>query len=213
MKITIGIADDHTLFLKSLSTLINSFPSFNVILEALNGEELLSRLRTANPLPDILLLDVNMPVLNGIRTSARITRDHPSIKTIALSMKSDDTTVIGMLRSGCCAYLVKDIHPDELEKALLEVQARGYYNADAFNLSYRRLAQLAQEEMTPELSAREKQFLTHACSDLTYKEIAALMFLSERTIDGYRDALFQKLNVKSRVGMALEAIRKNLVPL
>ena len=99
MKITIGIADDHTLFLKSLSTLINSFPSFRVVLEALNGEDLLSKLRTANPIPDILLLDVNMPVLNGIRTSARITREHPNIKTIALSMKSDDTTVIGMLRT------------------------------------------------------------------------------------------------------------------
>lgn len=213
MKITIGIADDHTLFLKSLSTLINSFPSFRVVLEALNGEDLLTKLRTANPIPDILLLDVNMPVLNGIRTSARISKEHPSIKTIALSMKSDDTTVIGMLRTGCCAYLLKDIHPDELEKALLEVQTRGYYNADDFNLSYRRLVQKAQEEKIPEISTREKEFLTHACSDLTYKEIAALMFLSERTIDGYRDALFQKLNVKSRVGMALEAIRRNLVAL
>jgi DNA-binding NarL/FixJ family response regulator len=211
MKITIGIADDHTLFLKSLSTLINSFPSFQVVLEALNGEDLLSRLRTADPIPEILLLDVNMPVLNGIRTSARIAKDYPSIKRIALSMKSDDTTVIGMLRTGCCAYLLKDIHPDELEKALLEVKTRGYYNADPFNLNYRRLLQKAQEEKTPELSDREMEFIAHACSDLTYKEIAALMFLSERTIDGYRDSLFQKLNVKSRVGMALEAIRRNLV--
>ena len=96
---------------------------------------------------------------------------------------------------------------------MLEVQTRGYYNADDFNLSYRRLVQKAQDEKMPEISAREKEFLTHACSDLTYKEIAALMFLSERTIDGYRDALFQKLNVKSRVGMALEAIRRNLVAL
>jgi len=210
MKITIGIADDHTLFLKSLSALISSIPAFQVILEAGNGQELLSKLRPGNPVPDILLLDVNMPVLNGIRTSARLARDHASIKTIALSMKADDTTIIGMLKTGCCAYLLKDIHPDELEKALHEVYNRGYYNADPFNLGYRRRAQQANDEM-PDITAREKEFLTHACSDLTYKEIAALMFLSERTVDGYRDSLFQKFNVKSRVGMALEAIRRNLV--
>jgi DNA-binding NarL/FixJ family response regulator len=213
MKITIGIADDHTLFLKSLSTLINSIPAFQVILEARNGQDLLTMLRPGNPIPDIVLLDVNMPVLNGIRTSARLTRDYPSIKTIALSMKGEDNTIIGMLKTGCCAYLLKDIHPDELEKALHEVYTRGYYNADDFNLTWRRDGQDGNEEKLPEISAREKEFLTHACSDLTYKEIAALMFLSERTIDGYRDSLFQKLNVKSRVGMALEAIRRNLVPL
>jgi DNA-binding NarL/FixJ family response regulator len=213
MKINIGIADDHTLFLKSLSTLINGIPGFQVVLEALNGEDLLAQLGPGKPVPDILLLDVTMPVLNGIRTSALIAKQYPSIRTVALSMKGDDTTIISMFRAGCCAFLLKDIHPDELEKALMEVHTRGYYNADSANLNHRRRVQKAEEHSVADLSPREKEFLTHACSDLTYKEIAALMFVSERTIDGYRDSLFQKLNVKSRVGMALEAIRSNMVAL
>lgn len=211
MKISIGIADDHMLFLRSLSTLINSNPAFEVILEAVNGEDLLAQLGHGKPIPNILLLDVNMPVLNGIKTAERITKEHPSIKTVALSMKSDDTSIISMLKAGCCAYLLKDIHPDELEKALMEIYTTGYYNADAVNLNHRRRVQETPEEKVPQLSAREKEFLAHACSDLTYKEISALMFVSERTIDGYRDSLFQKFNVKSRVGMALEAIRRNMV--
>ena len=213
MKITIGIADDHMLFLKSLSTLIDSLPSFQVILEALNGQDLLNRLASGQPAPDILLLDVSMPVMNGIVTATQIARDYPTVKTVALSMKADDTSIISMLKAGCCAYLLKEIHPDELGKALLAIHTHGYYNADAVNLNSRHLIQKADADSTPDLSAREKDFLRHACSDLTYKEIAALMYVSERTIDGYRDSLFQKLNVKSRVGMALEAIRQNLVVL
>lgn len=213
MKITIGIADDHTLFLRSLSILINSIPSFEVILEALNGEELLTQLRRSGPIPDIILLDVGMPVLNGIKTAAMLAKDYPTIKTAALSMKADDTTIISMFKAGCCAYLLKEIRPDELEKALMEIYSHGYYNADAINLNHRRLIQKSNDDKALALTVREKVFLKHACSDLTYKEIATLMFLSERTIDGYRDALFEKMNVKSRVGMALEAIRQNLVSL
>ena len=213
MKITIGIADDHTLFLTSLSKLIGSMPAFEVVLEALNGEELLTKLRQGGPVPDILLLDVGMPVLNGIKTAAMLAKDYPTVKTVALSMKGDDTTVISMFKAGCCAYLLKEIGPDELEKALMEIDSHGCYNADPINLNYRRFLQKSNEDKTLQLTAREKEFLKHACSDLTYKEIATLMYLSERTIDGYRDTLFEKMNVKSRVGMALEAIRQNLVSL
>jgi DNA-binding NarL/FixJ family response regulator len=213
MKITIGIADDHALFLSSLSILINSIPSFEVILEALNGEELLTQLRRGGRIPDIILLDVGMPVLNGIKTAAMLTQDYPTIKTAALSMLAEDTTVISMFKAGCCAYLLKEIRPDELEKALMEIYSYGYYNADAINLNHQRHSYKSNGTKALTLTAREKEFLKHACSDLTYKEIATLMFLSERTIDGYRDSLFEKMNVKSRVGMALEAIRQNLVSL
>ena len=154
-----------------------------------------------------------MPVLNGIKTAEMLAKDFSTIKTVALSMKADDTTIISMLKAGCCAYLLKEIRPDELEKALIEIYTHGYYNADAINLNYRRLIQKSNDDKALALSPREKEFLKHACSDLTYKEIATMMFLSERTIDGYRDSLFIKLNVKSRVGMAMEAIRLNLVSL
>lgn len=212
MKINIGIVDDHQLFLKSLSILIESFPTFDIVVDALNGESLITKLASAKVLPDIILLDVNMPVMDGAKTASVISVKYPLIKLVALSMKDDDTSVINMIKAGCCAYLLKDIHPDELEKALNEVYSKGYYNADISNINYRRLIMKTKEESIV-FTERERTFLKLACSDLTYKQISAEMHLSERTIDGYREALFEKLNVQSRVGMVLEALRRNLVSL
>jgi len=118
-----------------------------------------------------------------------------------------------MIKAGCCAYLLKDIHPDELDKALHEIYNKGYYNADAANINFRRLLQHQQREDELHLSDKEKEFLKLSCSDATYKQIAATMHVSERTVDGYRESLFRKLSVQSRTGMALEAIRRNLVSL
>ena len=211
MTINIGIADDHQLFLKSVSILIESFPGFKITVDALNGEILMKKLEHARLLPDIILLDVNMPVMDGPKTAASLSDAFPVIKLVALSMKEDDASVIRMIKNGCCAYLLKDIHPDELEKALMEVHKTGYYNADVSNIRYRRLIMKQQEEEKLHLSDRELVFLKLACSDLTYKSIAEKMHLAERTIDGYRESIFQKLNVQSRVGMVLEALRRNLV--
>jgi DNA-binding NarL/FixJ family response regulator len=211
MSITIGVVDDEQLFVKALSTLIDLIPPFKVILDALDGEELLNRLSIAPTLPDILLIDVNMKPMDGPRVARQIREKYPLIRMSALSTRDDDATVIRMIKSGCCAYLSKDIHPDDLEKALLEIYEKGYYNADVININYRRLLQHSQKE--DPLTEREKTFLQLACSELSYKQVAAEMYLSERTIDGYRESVFQKLNVQSRVGMVLEAIRRNLVSL
>jgi len=210
MKIKIGIADDQQLFLRSLSNLISSFNDFEVVCEALNGEELLKCLASLSTMPDIILTDVRMPVMDGPTAVAKISIAHPGIRMVALSMKEDDHSILSMLRAGCSAYLLKDVHPRDLEKALLEVHNTGYYNSDTLSLHYRRLLRRGENDEI-KLTDREKTFLQLACSDFTYKEIAAKMFLSEKTIDGYREALFLKLNVKSRVGMALEAIRQELV--
>jgi DNA-binding NarL/FixJ family response regulator len=213
MKINIAIADDHQLFLKSLSILIESFSDFEIVADAMNGEILLKKLEGLPTLPDIILIDVNMPVLDGSATAKIIAEKYPSVKQVALSMKDDDTSVIQMIRAGCCAYLLKEIHPDELEKALNEIHKSGYYNADISNIRYRQLLRKQQAEEQLLLSERELCFLKYACSDLTYKQIADRMHLAERTIDGYRENLFQKLNVQSRVGMVLEALRRKLVDL
>lgn len=211
--INIGIVDDHQLFLKSLSLLISTIKDFDVCLEALDGKELISKLEAAKQLPDILLIDVNMPVMDGRKTAGYVHAHYPQIKMVALSMKDDDSSVLGMLREGCCAYLLKDIHPNELEKAIHEIDKKGYYNADACNINFRRLLIQSKKEEALHLTDREKQFIQLACSDLTYKQIAGDMHVSERTVDGYREALFEKLNVQSRVGLALEAIRRNLATL
>ncbi len=211
--ITLAIADDHQLFLKSLSLLISSFHKFQIITDALNGKDLISKIKALKQQPDMVLLDVNMPVMDGIKTAQVLLENYPLIKIVALSMKDDDHTIINMLKAGACAYLLKDIHPDELEKALLEIWEKGYYNADSLNIHFRRIQMKQSGDKQLRLSEKEIAFLQLACSDLTYKQIASQMYLSERTIDGYREALFEKLSVQSRTGMALEAIRRRLVSL
>lgn len=211
MKISIGVVDDHQLFLKSLSLMLKSFKVYDVVVEALNGRDLQDKLQQSKVVPSIMLIDVNMPEMNGMETAKWMTANYPETKLVALSMNDTDTIIIDMIKAGCCAYLLKETHPDELEKALNEIHTKGYYNADASNINFRRLLQSEKEAV--HLNEKEKQFLQLACSDLTYREIAALMFLSERTIDGYREALFRKLKVESRVGLAMEAIRRGLVTL
>lgn len=211
MKIPIGIVDDHQLFLKSLSMMLKSFLVYEVVLEGLNGKEVQTKLALLETPPDIMLIDVNMPVMNGVETAKWLHNNYPQMKLVALSMNDNDAIVIEMIKAGCCAYLLKETHPNELEKALQEIHAKGYYNADTSNINFRRL--LISEKESVNITEKERQFLQHASSDLTYKEIAALMFLSERTIDGYRETLFNKLKVQSRVGLVMEAIRKGLVTL
>ena len=211
MTVSIGIADDQQLFVKSLTALISTFESFDITIEALSGEELLKKLEANKQHPDIILLDVKMPVMGGRKTAAAISSTYPLIKLVALSQEDEDTIVIDMLKAGCCAYLLKDIHPDELEKALTEIHTKGYYNADSANINYRRLILHEQKKKKNQLTQMELDFLALACTDLTYKQIAVEMHKSERTIDGYRESVFEKLNVRSRVGMAMEAIRNGLV--
>lgn len=213
MKITVGIADDQLLFMKSLSTLIETFPDFEVVMESQHGEDLCRKLVASSHPPDILLLDVEMPVMNGPATAAFVAARFPLIRMVALSMKDDEMSIIKMIRAGCCAYLCKDMHPNDLEIALSEVSATGYYNSDERNSRYRKLTQEAVRSAGCGLTDRETKFLRLACSDMTYKQIASEMHLSERTIDGYRESLFEKFNVQSRVGMVLEGLRRELVSL
>jgi DNA-binding NarL/FixJ family response regulator len=149
--------------------------------------------------------------MDGAKATEAVLKLYPTVKVVALSMKDNDATIIEMLKAGCCAYLLKDIHPTELEKALREIFTTGVYYNDASNVNYRRL--LLQSEQKQTLTDREREFLSLACSDLTYKAIAVKMNVTERTVDGYREILFNKLNVQSRTGMVLEGLRRQLVTL
>lgn len=209
-KATIGLVDDHQLFLKSLVLMLESFKNYEVVIEALNGKDLQEKLTAKTIVPDIMLIDVSMPVMNGIETAQWLSTNYPAMKLVALSMNNDEYAVIAMLKAGCCAYLLKDAHPNELENALKEIIEKGFYNSDASNINFRKLL-ANQVNEKPLLNEKEKEFLGLACSDLTYKQIAGLMKVSERAVDNYRENLFEKLNVQSRVGMALEAIIKGLV--
>ncbi len=208
MKTTIGLVDDHQLFLKSLSLMLENFGEYCVVVEAQNGKDLQQKMLQHSKVPDMMLIDVNMPEMNGVETTKWLSTTYPAMQLIALSMNDKDETIVAMFKAGCCAYLLKDTHPNELEKAMQEVRTKGYYNADASNINFRRLLLKSDEKPEITLTGKESQFLQYACSELTYKEIADKMNLSPRTIDGYRESLFEKFHVQSRVGLCLEAIRK-----
>ncbi len=165
---------------------------------------------TLSAMPNVMLIDVNMPVMNGVETAKWLKENFPTIKLAALSMNDNEQSIIDMFRAGCCAYLFKDTHPNDFELALHQIFEKGYYNSDHHHLNFSRLLATQLAEVVP-LTDKEMEFLALACSDKTYRQVAAVMKLSERTVDGYREALFRKFNVQSRTGMALEAIRRGLV--
>jgi DNA-binding NarL/FixJ family response regulator len=194
--------------------LLKSFTNFEVVLEASNGVDLQQKIKAAKNLDlDILLVDVSMPQMDGLQTTSWLKENYPSVRLIALSMNDKESVIIDMLKNGCCAYLFKDTHPDELERALKEVYTKGFYNSDASILGYRNMMQTEEKTEDIVLSNLEIEFLGLASSDLTYKEIAKVMNVTERTIDGYREMLFQKFRVQSRTGMVLEGLRRGLVKL
>lgn len=213
MKIKIGLVDDHQLFLKSLSLMLLTLGDYDVVVEAFNGQDLQRKIAQVKETPDIILLDVNMPVMDGIITAAWLRTSFPLIKLVALTMNDHDNSIIQMFRNGCCAYLLKDVHPTELNKALKQVYSSGYYNADSARFNAGRLLVKAEKDPRLHLTVKEKSFLQLACSEKTYKHIAIEMGVAERTVDGYRESLFRKFGVQSRVGLCLEALRRDLVSL
>lgn len=212
-KINIALADDHQLFLKSLSMMVSSFANCNVVAEAANGKLLLQKIEALPSPPDIVLLDVVMPEMNGPATAAYIEEHYPTIKIIAISMNDDEISILKMIRNGACSYLFKDTNPEVLEHAINEVHQKGYFNADAFLTNYSKLMKYEKSLESAKPSPREQQLLELSASDLTYAQIAKQMGLSEYTVDGHRKALFEKLNVQSRTGMVLEAMRRKLITL
>lgn len=210
-KNTVVIVDDHSLLARSLAKLINSFPNFSVLFIAKNGMELQTEMADREILPEIILLDINMPIMDGFETLEWLGVSHPNIKVLALSMEDDEQTILKMLRKGANGYLLKDIHPEILNEALIELQQKGYYHSE-------KVAETLLHSLTPDEDERmldfkenELTFMRLACSEMTYKEIADVMDLSPKTIDGYRQDLFKRLNIKNRVGLVIYALKKNLI--
>lgn len=210
---TVALVDDHSLFVRSLEKLINSFPNFKVVFHAKNGLQLQEKLEKSDQPPEIILLDINMPVMDGFETAEWLMMNHPDIKVLALSMEDDEQTVLKMLRRGVKGYLLKDIHPEILNTALKELHEKGYYHSD--KVSETLLHSLTPDEEGRILDFKENEltFIKLACSEMTYKEIANVMDLSPKTIDGYRQDLFKRLKIKNRVGLVIFALKKNLIQL
>lgn len=210
---SIAIVDDHQIVSEAIAGLINALPQFNVLFEVRNGKELLQKLSNKKNIPDLILLDINMPIMNGFETGAWLQENLPKVPFVALSMNDDDESIIKMLKLGAKGYLIKDIDSDELLIALDEVLKKGFYYTDLVTskLLHNLSNEASPKGKVPQLKEKEMEFIKLACTEMTYKEIAEAMFVSPKTVDGYRDDLFQKLNIKNRIGLAMYAIKQGWV--
>jgi two-component system invasion response regulator UvrY len=211
-KIKVAIADDHTLLRNALARLVNSFDGYTVLMEADNGKDLRNKIMQ-HLVPDLVLLDINMPEMDGFETTQWLRKNHPYIKILALSMLSDEKTIIKIFRLGATGYLLKNTDADELKMALDAVINKNVYLSEyvSAKLVSGLHVDTGENDKPVLLNERERDFLRWACTELTYKDIAEKMNVSPRTVDDYRQSLFTKLNVHSRVGLVMYAIRNKIV--
>lgn len=213
-KVKVALADDHVMLRNGLAGLITNL-GFDVLFECNNGKELVNKLNKEN-LPDIILMDINMPEMDGYDATLWVKNNYPLIHVLALSMYDDENAIIRMLKNGARGYIMKESDPLELKRAIDDVITKGVHYSEI--VTGRLLHSIYQVEepnngtkQMLNMNEREIEFLKLASTEMTYREIADAMHLSPRTIDGYRDALFEKLNVRNRVGLVLFAIKHSIV--
>lgn len=209
----VALVEDHTMVRRALVRLLEDM-GFSVCLDCSDGQDLMNRI-DRNNLPDVVLMDINMPVMNGYETTRWLSDTFPLVKVLALSMLDREEDVIRMIRNGARGYIVKDSDPAVLNKAINTLMTEHFYYSDLLSGALvHRIRKMDEEGLgggTVKLKEREVEFLKYACTEMTYKQIADVMCLSPRTVDGYRDDLFEKLAVTSRVGLVLYAIKNGIV--
>lgn len=214
---TVALIDDHVLLRNGLANLIETLGDYKVLFQADNGKQFVETVQNGT-VPDIVLIDINMPVMDGYETATWIRENKLKISILALSMYDDENSIIKMFKAGAKGYILKDCDPSELKTALEALVTKGfYYNEMITGKLIHTINTLDEKEiqsrMLAKLNDREIAFLKLVCSEYTYKEIAEKMFVSTRTVDGYRDSLFEKLEVKSRVGLVMFAIKNGVISL
>jgi two-component system invasion response regulator UvrY len=212
--IKVALVDDHILLRSALASLINRFDECTVVIEVSNGNELVEKLQPGLT-PDVILLDLNMPKMDGMETAQWLQQNRPEIHILMLTMYDSEIALIRLLQAGVKGFLKKDIHPDELRFAIQSVMQSGFYyshNATGklVNL-FRKQSENSIAFGKNQLSKSDIDFLKLASTELTYKEIAQQMKLNPRAVDNLRDSLFQRLAVKSRVGLVMYGIKHGLV--
>lgn len=206
-KIKIAIVDDHTLFRNGVAALMAEFNELEVVFEAENGSQMQQMLLKPPP-PQVILMDINMPLMDGYAATKWLKEQQPHIKVLALSMFDDDTAVIRMIKCGASGYVLKESKPGELLLAIKTIYEKGVYINEL--VSGKLVRSVTEDDGLAGFSKKELEFLKLCCSELTYKQIADKLFVSPRTVDNYREALFSKLNIKSRTGLVLYAIQNKI---
>jgi DNA-binding NarL/FixJ family response regulator len=215
-KINVIITDDHKLFRKGIIALLEDFDFIGETNEASNGAELLEMLAKMKTLPDVILLDLRMPVMDGLEAHNNIKKLYPEIKVIILTMEDDEHYILHLISEGVNGYLLKNADPDEMEKAILKVVENGYYFSENIStLVVKGMVKKDMSEVLPnlDLNERELQILELICKEFTAAEIAEELNLSVRTVEGYRQKLIDKTGVKNIAGLVIFAVKNNLFPL
>lgn len=213
--VKLGLVDDHIIFRKALASFFNSLPNFQVIFEANNGIDLKRQIQQARE-ADLVILDIHMPEMNGFETAAFLLHQQPAVKILVVSMLPEKHHLEKLLQVGISGYVQKDADIEELQLAIEQIMLKGHYlNPGSYlhllsERSTKEKEELAAAQQAAQLSDREKEFLRWLCTDKGYKEIAQEMYVSPRTIDGYRDTLLKKLKVHSRIGLVTFAIRQGI---
>lgn len=213
-EVSIALVDDHVMLRNGLVNLIKEL-GFKVLFEANEGFDFICKLTDCG-VPDLVLMDINMPKMDGYETCAWLKMNHPDVKVLALSMFDEEDSIMRMIRNGARGYVLKDCEFSELRLAIDAVVSKGFHYSERVTGRLVHSIQqqddkVAEQSLVKSLTNREQEFIRFAATDLTYKQIADQMRVSPRTVDGYRDDLFDKLQVKSRVGLVLFAIKNRIV--
>ncbi|MDZ4810402.1 MAG: response regulator transcription factor [Bacteroidota bacterium] len=213
-KIKIAIADDYKIFREGLKVGLSAEENFDVILEADNGEELLKALETATP--DVILMDLKMPLMDGMEATKAVRKKYPTIKVLVVTMYDDDKFIIHLMENGANGYLLKNTEPDEIKKSIYAVHENGYYFNDLVNKALLKKLVLKNNlkpsfNQNVELTEREMEVLKLICEEKTAAEIAKYIFLSPRSVEGIRQRLIEKIGVRNTAGLVMFAVKNNMV--
>lgn len=209
-KIRIALADDHQLFRNGLKILLGGYPEFEVVAEASNGTELLKVLE--NCPTDIVLMDINMPEMDGVEATSRISRQIPEVFVIALSMYGEEEYYYRMVEAGAKGFILKDSDISDVHDAIIAVHRGGnYFSQELLYHVIRRIKNREHEDKSSSLSRREKEILLKICEGLSNHEIAEELFISKRTVDKHRANLLAKTGSKNTASLILYAIKNRLI--
>lgn len=215
-EILISLIDDQQLFRSGLASLIRSVPGFTLLSEAENGKHFLELLEKGNALPDIALIDMEMPEMNGVELNAVLQKKYPSVKVLVLSTYNQERFIGKMIEAGACGYLTKNCEIEELVTAINSTYKHGFYFNQETLLAMRKTSQYKQTEIKNisniaiELTSREKEILVLLCNELTNIEIGERLFISSRTVEGHRNNLLAKTGCRNTAGLVIFAIKHDL---
>lgn len=213
--IRLAIADDHALFRRGLVSIFSTAPGIELIYEAGDGQELIEKI--AEQQPDVVLLDLQMPRLDGIKTTQHIRQHFPDVKVVILSMHDEDNFVIHLMELGANGYLLKDADPEEVEKAIHTVATEDYYYGPFLTrVMHRKMLDKSRKreplhfDAKVNLTARELEILRLICEGHTTAQIADKVFLSDRTVEGHRNRIMEKIGAKNTAGMVVYAVKNDI---